>query len=34
MRKNSKMDKGEKDKLTRSPGENGKGEVAQKDLHS
>jgi hypothetical protein len=28
------MDKGAKDKLARSPGENGGGENAQKDLHS
>jgi len=28
------MDKGAKDKLAGSPGENGGGEDAQKDLHS
>jgi hypothetical protein len=28
------MDKGAKDKLARSPGENGGGQDAQKDLHS
>ena len=28
------MDKGEKDKLAWSPGENGGGQDAQKDLHS
>ena len=28
------MDKGEKDKMVRSPGENGGGQDAQKDLHS
>ena len=28
------MDKGAKDKLVRSPGENGGGQDAQKDLHS
>jgi hypothetical protein len=28
------MDKGAKDKLTGSPGENGGGDDAQKDLHS
>jgi hypothetical protein len=27
------MDKGAKDKLARSPGENGGGQNAQKDLH-
>ena len=27
------MDKGTKDKLVRSPGENGGGQYAQKDLH-
>jgi hypothetical protein len=27
------MDKGTKDKLSRSPGENGGGQDAQKDLH-
>ena len=32
-RKYSKMDKGTRDKLVRSPGQNG-GEDAQKDLHS
>jgi len=30
----SKIDKGAKDKLVRSPGENGEGYVAQEDLHS
>jgi hypothetical protein len=30
----SKMDKGAKDKLVKSPGENGGGQDAQKDLHS
>ena len=34
MRKYSKMDKGAKDKLAGSPGENGGGQDAQKDLHS
>ena len=34
MRKYSKMDKGAKDKLAGSPGENGGGQNAQKDLHS
>ena len=34
MRKYSKMDKRAKDKLLRSPGENGGGQDAQKDLHS
>ena len=33
-RKHSKMAKGAKDKLVRSPGENGRGQDAQKDLHS
>ena len=33
-RKFSKMDKGATDKLFRSPGENGEGQDAQKDLHS
>ena len=33
-RKHSKMDKRAKDKLVRSPGENGGGQDAQKDLHS
>jgi hypothetical protein len=33
MRKYSKTDKGAKDKLARSPGENGGGQVTQKDLH-
>jgi len=33
-RKYSKMDKREKDKLVRSPLENGGGQDAQKDLHS
>ena len=33
-RKYSKMDKREKDKLVRSPRENGGGQDAQKDLHS
>jgi hypothetical protein len=33
-RKYSKMDKSGKDKLARSPGENGGGQNAQKDLHS
>ena len=33
-RKYSKMDKWAKDKLVRSPGENGGGYNAQKDLHS
>ena len=32
-RKYSKMDKRAKDKLTRSPRENGGGQDAQKDLH-
>ena len=32
-RKYSKMDKRAKDKLDRSPGENGGGQNAQKDLH-
>jgi hypothetical protein len=32
-RKYSKMVKGTKDKLVRSPGENGGGQDAQKDLH-
>ena len=30
----SKIDKGAKEKLVRSPGENGEGYGAQKDLHS
>ena len=30
---NNKMDKGAKDKLVRSPGKNGRGQDAQKDLH-
>jgi len=34
MRKYSKMDKRVKDKLVRSPRENGGGKDAQKDLHS
>jgi hypothetical protein len=34
MRKYSRMDKGAKDKLAGSPGENGRGQNAQKDLHS
>jgi len=34
MRKYSKMDKSAKDKLVRSPTENGRGQDAQKDLHS
>ena len=33
-RKYSKMDKRAKDKLVRSPGENGGGQGVQKDLHS
>jgi hypothetical protein len=33
-RKHSKMDEGAKDKLAGSPGENGGGQGAQKDLHS
>ena len=33
-RKYCKMDKRAKDKLVRSPGENGGGQNAQKDLHS
>jgi len=33
-RKYNKMDKRAKDKLIRSPGENGGGYDAQKDLHS
>jgi len=33
-RKYSKMDKKAKDKLVRSPGENGGGQDVQKDLHS
>ena len=33
-RKYNKMDKRAKDKLVRSPGENGGGQDAQKDLHS
>ena len=33
-RKYSKMDKRAKDKLIRSPRENGGGQDAQKDLHS
>ena len=33
-RKYSKMDERENDKLVRSPGENGGGQDAQKDLHS
>jgi hypothetical protein len=33
-RKYSKMDKGAKDKLAGSPGENGGGQDAQRDLHS
>jgi len=33
-RKYSKMDKRAKDKLVRSPRENGEGQDAQKDLHS
>ena len=33
-RKCSKMDKRAKEKLVRSPGENGGGQDAQKDLHS
>jgi len=33
-RKYSKMDKRTKDKLVRSPSENGRGQEAQKDLHS
>jgi hypothetical protein len=33
-RKYSKMDKRAKDKLVRSPRENGRGQDAQKDLHS
>ena len=33
-RKYCKMDKREKDKLVRSPGENGGGQDAQKDIHS
>jgi hypothetical protein len=32
-RKYSKMDKRAKDKLVRSPGGNGRGQDAQKDLH-
>ena len=34
MRKYSKMDKGAKDKLAGSPGENGGGQDGLKDLHS
>ena len=34
MRKYSKMDKGAKDKLAGSPGENERGYDAQNDLHS
>jgi len=34
LEKRRKMDKGAKDKLVRSPGENGGGRDAQKDLHS
>jgi hypothetical protein len=33
-RKYSKMDEGATDKLAASPGKNGEGKVAQKDLHS
>ena len=34
QRRNCKMDKRAKDKLVRSPRENGGGQDAQKDLHS
>ena len=34
MRKHCKMDKRAKNNLVRSPRENGRGKVAQKDLHS